>query len=69
MIRIVVQAEVADQIRRSDGRIELVDDQGNRVGVVRRPPTDDEIKFAKSRVGIPGLKFTVDELIAKVEAL
>jgi len=69
MIRIVVQAEVADQIRRSDGRIELVDDQGNRVGVVRRPPTEDEIKFAKSRVGSSGPKFTVDELIAKVEAL
>ncbi len=69
MIKIVVQAEVADQIRRSDGRIELVDDQGNRVGIVRRPPTEDEIEFAKSRVGTPGQKFTVDELLAKVEAL
>lgn len=69
MIRIVVQSEVADQIRRSEGRIELVDDQGNRVGFVRRPPTDDEIKFATSRVGSSGPKFTVDELIAKVEAL
>lgn len=69
MIRIVVQADVAEQIRRSDGQIELVDDQGNRVGVVRRPPTDEEIKYAKSRVGSKGSKFTVDQLIAKVEAL
>ncbi len=69
MIRIVVQADVADQIRRSDGQIELVDDQGNRVGVVRRPPTENEIKFAKSRVGSTGPKVTVDELIAKIEAL
>ena len=69
MIRIVVQADVADQIRRSDGHIELVDDQGNRVGVVRRPPTKDEIEYAKSRVGSTGPKFTVDELITKVEAL
>lgn len=69
MIRIVVQADVADQIRRSDGRIELVDDHGNRVGFVRRQPTDDEVKFAKSRVGSSGPKFTVDELIAKIEAL
>ena len=69
MIRIVVQADVADQIRRSDGQIELVDDQGNRVGVVRRPPTKDEIEYAKSRVGRKGPKVTVDELIAKVEAL
>ena len=69
MIRIVVQSDVAEKIRRSDGHIELVDDQGNRVGVVRRPPTDDEIRFAKSRMGSNGTKYSVEELIAKVEAL
>jgi hypothetical protein len=69
MIRIVLQADVADQIRRSDGQIELVDDQGNRVGVVRRPPTEEEINYAKSRLGSKGPKVTVDELITKVEAL
>jgi len=69
VIRIVIQADVADQIRRSDGQIELVDDQGHRVGVVRRPPTEDEIQFAKSRVGDKGPKITIDELIAKVEAV
>ena len=69
MIRIVVQADVADQIRRSDGQIELVDDKGNRVGVVRRPPTEEEIKYAKSRIGSTGPKCSVDELIAKVESL
>jgi hypothetical protein len=69
MIRVVVQSDVADQIRRAEGHIELVDDQGNRVGVVRCPPTEDEIAYAKSRLGSKGSKFTVDELIAKVEAL
>ena len=69
MIRIVVQTDVAEKIRRSEGCIELVDDQGNRVGVVRRPPTENEIQMAKSRVGSTGPKFTVDELIAKIEAL
>ena len=69
MIRIVVQADVADLIRRSDGHIELVDEQGNRVGVVRRPPTEEEIEFAKSRVGAKGPKLTIDELVAKVEEL
>ena len=69
MIRIVVQADVADQIRRSEGQIELVDEHGNRVEVVRRPPTKQEIEFAKSRVGIKGPKFTIDELVAKVTAL
>ena len=69
MIRIVVQTDVAEKIRRSDGQIELVDVQGNRVGVVRRPPTENEIQIAKSRIESNGPKFTVDELIAKVEAL
>ena len=69
MTRIVVQAEMADQIRRSEGQVELVDCLGNRVGVVRRPPTEDEIKFAKSRTSSEGPKFTVDEVIAKIEAL
>ena len=60
---------MADQIRRSEGQVELVDGLGNRVGVVRRPPTEDEIKFAKSRTSSEGPKFTVDEVIANIEAL
>jgi hypothetical protein len=69
MIRITVQADVADQIRNSGGQVELVDERGNRVGIVRRPPTDEEIQFAKSRMGTSGLKVTFDELIARVESL
>ncbi len=69
MIQIVIQAGIADQIRRSEGQVELVDDQGNLVAVVRRAPTEDEIKQAKSRVGSAGPRFSVDELIAKIEAL
>ena len=69
MDKIVIQNEVADQIRQSQGHIELVDSQGHCVGVVRRPPTDDEIVAAKARIGINGPKFTIDEVIAKVEAL
>tara|TARA_R110002073_G_scaffold4918_1_gene31234 strand:+ start:200 stop:394 length:195 start_codon:yes stop_codon:yes gene_type:complete len=64
-----VQADVADQIRRSDSQIELVDDKGNRVGIVRRPPTKEAIEYAKSRIGSTEPKCSVDELIAKVEAL
>lgn len=69
MIRIIVQADVADQIRRADGQVELIDDQGNRLGVVRRPPTAEEIAFAKSRVGSKGPKITIEELVAKVKTL
>jgi len=69
MTRIVVQADIADQIRRAHGQIELIDDQGNRIGLVRRPPSEDEIQFAKSRVGSKGPTSTIDEVIARIEAL
>lgn len=69
MIRIILQADVAEQIRRSDGQVELVDEMGNRLGVVRRPPTDEEIRLAKSRMGKSGPKVSFDELIARVESL
>jgi len=69
MIRIVVQADVADKIRRSEGQIELVDEHGKRLGVVSRPPTVEEIDYAKSRIGSKGPKVTIDELISKVESL
>ena len=69
MIRIVVESNLADRIRRADGQVELVDDRGNRIGIVRRPPTEDEIAFAKSRMRSKGPKATTDELISKLEAL
>jgi len=69
MIRITVQSDVADQIRQADGQVELVDEKGNRLGIVRRPPTADEIQYAKSRMGKSGPKVTFDELIARVESL
>ena len=69
MVRIIVKADVADQIRQADSQIELVDEKGNRLGIVRRPPTADEIQYAKSRMGKLGPKVTMDELIARVESL
>lgn len=69
MIKIVVQTDIADKIRNANGQVELVDDQGNRVGVVRRPPTQVEIEFAKSRVGSSGSKVSFDELFEQVNSL
>jgi hypothetical protein len=69
MNRIVVQKEVAEQIRQSDGQVELVDEQGQPVAIARRPPTQEEIDFAKSRIGSKGPRFTAEEVIAKLEAL
>jgi len=69
MNRIVVQADIADQVRRSQGHVELVDDQGQRVGIVHRSPTAEEVEQAKARTNSTGPKCTIDELIAKVESL
>ena len=69
MIRIAVQNELAEKIRQAEGQIELVDSQGQPLGMIRRPPSEQEIAFAKTRIGTPGPKMTMDELIAKVEAL
>ena len=69
MTKIVSQAEFAEQIRKSVGPIELVDDQGFPIGIVRRPPTEQKIELARARICREGPKFTTDELISKVEAL
>ena len=60
MIRITVHADVADQIRRSDGQVELVDEKGNRLGIVRRPPTDEARRAFLGEV-CPGMRFDTAE--------
>ena len=69
MTKILLQADLAEQIRESDGPIELMDDTGKCVGIVRRIPSGRDIETAKSRVGKTGPKFTVAELIAKLHQL
>ena len=69
MIKIVVQSDIAETIRQSNSQIELVDDKGIRVGFARRAPTEQEVEYAMRCVGKAGPRFTIEELIAKVEAL
>jgi hypothetical protein len=49
MTKVAIADEVAAQIRSSEGPIELVDANGETIGVVRRPPTEAEIERARSR--------------------
>ena len=49
MTKIEVDRMTVDQIRSSEGPIELVDSVGETVGIVRRPPSAEEIARAKSR--------------------
>ncbi len=49
MSKIQVDQLIAEKIRNFEGPIELVDSNGQTVGVVRRPPTEAEIERAKQR--------------------
>jgi hypothetical protein len=49
MTKVTIAEEIAERIRHSEGPIELVDTQGQIIGVVRRPPTKAEIERARSR--------------------
>ncbi len=54
MTKVSIAEDVAEQIRSSEGPIELVDANGQTIGVVRRPPTVAEIERARSRVSRDG---------------
>jgi hypothetical protein len=67
MTRISVADDVASKIRESEGPIELVDASGQTIGIVRRPPTESEIKRAKSRASQDGERLTWDQVVAKLQ--
>ena len=54
MTKVAVDHLIAEQIRSVEGPIELVDSNGQIVGVVRRPPTESEIERAKQRASHGG---------------
>ena len=67
MTRVAVADDVAAKIRESEGPIELVDASGQTIGIVRRPPTESEIKRAKSRASQHGKRLSWTEVVAKVK--
>ena len=67
MTRVAVADDVAAKIRESEGPIELVDASGQTIGIVRRPPTESEIKRAKSRASQGGKRLSWAEVVAQVK--
>ena len=49
MTKVPIAQDVANRIRNSEGPIVLVDEEGQTIGVVRRPPTEAEIERARQR--------------------
>ncbi len=66
MTKIAIAEEVAERIRSGEGPIELVDAQGQTIGVVRRPPTQEEIERARSRASQDGKRLSWAQVAAKV---
>ena len=68
MIKILLDEIIVKQIRNGEGPIELVDGSGQTIGVVRRPPTAEEIARAKARASRGGPTLTWEQLMARVQA-
>ena len=66
MTKVAIAEEIAERIRSSEGPIELVDAQGQTIGVVRRPPTEAEIERARSRASQDGTRLSWAQVAAKV---
>ncbi len=67
MTKLAIGEDIAERIRNSDGPIELVDAQGQTIGVVRRPPTKAEIERARSRASQGGQRLSWAQVVAKVK--
>ena len=68
MTKVAIAEEIAERIRSSEGSIELVDAQGQTIGIVRRPPTEAEIERARSRASQDGKRLSWAQVAAKVRA-
>lgn len=66
MIKVAIAEEIAERIRSSEGPIELVDAQGQTVGVVRRPPSEAEIERARTRASQGGKRLSWAQVAARV---
>ena len=50
MIRIVATAEQIRQLKQANDGIELVDEQGNRLGIVAREVDLEDVRIARERL-------------------
>ena len=66
MTKVAIGEEVAERIRSSEGPIELVDARGQTIGIVRRPPTQEEIERARMRASQDGKRLSWAQVAAKV---
>lgn len=66
MTKVAIAEDIAERIRCGEGPIELVDAQGQTIGVVRRPPTEAEIERARNRASKDGKRLSWAQVAAKI---
>ena len=68
MIRIVATAEQIRQLQEADDAIELVDEQGNRLGVVAREVDLEDIRIARERLKSDQPRYTYAEVLEHIRS-
>lgn len=67
MTKVAIAEEIAAQIRESEGPVELVDSNGQSIGVVRRPPSAADVERARSRASRDGERLSWTQVVEKVK--
>ncbi len=68
MVQIVATSDLAKQLANVEGVVELVDENGNRLGVLTRPPSSEDVRIAKERRATNNPGMTTEELIQRLNA-
>ena len=68
MVQIIATDELAKQLQNMEGIVELVDANGNRLGMLTRPPSDEDVRIANERRAANRAGMTTDELVQRLKA-
>ena len=66
MVQIVATDELARQLEKTEGIVELVDARGKRLGTLTRPPSNEDIRIANERRAANKPGMTTDELVKRL---
>ncbi len=69
MIRIVATADQIRQLQQATDGIELVDEQGNRLGVVAREVDLEDIRIARERLNSDQARLSYAEVLDHLRGL
>jgi len=68
MVQIVAPDDLARQLEGTEGTVELVDANGNRLGTLTRPPSAEDVRIASERRAADRSGMTTEELVNRLNA-